>query len=70
MIPNQDQTIKFVWHYSVQLNGSVDLRKPLYIKQLHIQCHFDPLLHLSPQETWARNQTLMKRLRTIGHGGG
>ena len=60
----------FVWNYIVQLNGSVALHKPLYIKHLNIQCCFDPLLELAPRERWSKNQALMKRLRNVGRCGG
>lgn len=70
IIPNQDQTVRYVWNYIVQLNGSVALHKPLYIKHLNILCHFDQLLELAPRERWSKNQALMKRLRNLGRGGG
>ena len=70
ILPNQEMTMKLVWGYIQQLNGSVALYKPLVSKHLNVLCQFEPITELEPRGRWARNQTLMKRLRRLGHGGG
>ena len=70
ILPNQEMTMKLVWSYIQQLNGSVALHKPLVSKHLNVLCHFQPFVELEPRERWARNQAYMKRLRKMAHGGG
>jgi hypothetical protein len=70
ILPNQEMTMKLVWGYIQQLNGSVALHKPLCSRHLNVLCHFEPIAELEPRERWARNQAFMKRLRRLGQGGG
>ena len=69
IIPKQSETLDFVWHYFLKLNGSVALHKPIHVNNLDITIDVNNLDEKLPHERWSLNQAFMKKLRARGIGG-
>ena len=69
IIPKQSETLDFVWHYFLKLNGSVALHKPIHVNCLDTIINVNNLEEKTPHERWSLNQAFMKKIRARNLGG-